>query len=192
MEEQNPKPQSGKIYTKKGDLGQTSFLSGEKVYKDNIRVEAYGTLDELNVALGFASSLAHSQVAEVLEAIQKKIFGIASHIAISKPTDELLARLPKLDEGYIEHMEHIIDQMTDQMEPLKNFIVPGQTTAGGAIAMARTTCRRAERRMVSLLQVEEVDPLFIKFVNRLSDLLFTLERFEYHLSGVEVKKWLGN
>lgn len=171
-----------KIYTKQGDNGETTSLGGERLSKNSPLITACGELDELNASLGFAGSMASSEIGDLLRAIQQKIFIVTARISAESKSPDL----PNINESYISHLESIIDHLTAQLPPLHQFIVPGQTPAGGAISLARAICRRAERSTVALGNVE---PIILQFINRLSDLLFVLERYEYHLAGQEERKW---
>jgi cob(I)alamin adenosyltransferase len=170
------------IYTKKGDKGRTSLGSGIHVSKDNIRVEAYGTVDELNAMLGVAGSeLAHIKegyaryLLEIIRQVQDDLFCIGSYL--SNPANanliELLSQRTTVFEKYI-------DEMTEKMPELNNFILPGGGKTGAQLQYARTVSRRAERRLVTLAKKVKVSEGILQYVNRLSDLLFTMSRFANH------------
>ncbi len=174
-----------KIYTKSGDSGKTSLFGGTRLRKDHIRIEAYGTVDETNAAIGVL--LSHlDQKYDELEEIQSELFDIGAHLASDGRKDQ---KLPKLDKKSIQTLEEAIDQMTESLKPLRAFILPGGSSAGAAAHLARTICRRAERRVVSLAEVEDVDPFIIKYLNRLSDYLFTLSRKINQNAQIEETKW---
>jgi len=163
----------GKIYTRKGDLGTSSLLSGEKVSKDDIRLEAYGALDELQAQLGMARALSHDQdLQSIVNDIQRDISHACSELA-SNP--EVCERLPRrLRRSDTERLERCIDTFTARFPLPKHFIVPGRTTDSAALHVARTVCRRAERRIVAVNRaVGGYDEVLVYF-NRLSDLLFVL------------------
>lgn len=176
-----------KIYTKTGDLGQTSLIGGTRVPKDHIRIEAYGTVDELNSNLGlvWAYSSDENQKNLLLQ-IQSELFTIGSLLAA---TDDVKMQLPSLDQSAIEQLENAIDLMDNQVEPLKNFILPSGNVAIAQIHVARCVCRRAERKVVLLHHHETVNPMVISYLNRLSDYLFTLARLEAKLQGVTEVPW---
>ena len=176
-----------KIYTKTGDKGKTSLYDQTRVDKDSIRVEAYGTIDELNSAIGFARSfIEEPKIKEILYDIQRSLFDVAGELATLKPED-----FPeKITDNDIHEMEKIIDYYLDQMtkEEKSMFIVPGSNTASGGLHVARTICRRGERRMITLGREAPVRGELIKYVNRLSDVLYALARFlETQLHYVDFK-----
>lgn len=163
-----------KIYTKKGDLGNTSLLGGQRVPKSHIRIEAYGTVDELNAQLGIVLNT-HTKIQSELKLIQDQLFHIGSHLANSAESNFKLDPIPS---SWIEHLESQIDTMTSALPELKNFILPGSDLANAHCHVARCICRRAERITVALSnqEGEEVDANIITYLNRLSDYLFTLSR----------------
>jgi cob(I)alamin adenosyltransferase len=168
------------IYTKTGDKGTTSLFGGVRVPKNNIRVETYGTVDELNSLLGVVVSQIenHENEAEKLQIIQRDLLDIGSRLANpAKPLEEsFVAYL----EERITLFEKDIDTYTEQLPPLRNFILPGGGQAGALLHLARTVTRRVERRIITLSQSENVDSVIVKYFNRLSDLLFTMSRFINH------------
>ncbi len=168
-----------KIYTKTGDKGQTSLMDGSRVPKNHIRVETYGTIDELNSILGVAlshiSANAYAVLRKELEQIQKDLFEVGSMLA-NPSTNNRLPITSYFDNRVLE-FEKQIDAMTEKLPLLTNFILPGGGKAGASLHLARTVARRAERRITELAQKESVEPSFIKYINRLSDLLFTMSRF---------------
>lgn len=171
-----------KIYTKTGDKGQTSLYGGTRISKASARVEAYGTIDELNAFIGVAKSqIENEETIQQLKKIQFDLFTVGSESAT--PTDKLLlangkSRLPLIiSEKEIVELENWMDEMETQLEPLQYFILPGGGKAATALHVARTICRRAERALVFLNETEEIRPELIKYLNRLSDYLFVLGRF---------------
>ena len=165
-----------KIYTRTGDDGTTGLIGGSRVKKHNIRLESYGTIDELNSYIGLIRSVqADKHTDQVLEIIQNKLFVIGANLATDESIDLIRKQLPckKTD---IELLENEMDEMNNSLPELRNFILPGGGQASSICHVARTVCRRAERRIVELAENNEVDPLLIKFVNRLSDYLFVLSR----------------
>ena len=169
-----PAPLFMSIYTRTGDKGKTSLFSGQRVSKSDLRVEAYGTVDELNSAIGVAiaeiSNIKYqiSNIKKELVQVQKDLFEIGSALAQSG--------IRNLDQR-VEDFEKMIDEMTGKLPPLQNFILPGGGGAGSVLHFARTVCRRAERRIVALSEKGKVSSDIIVYLNRLSDLLFTMARF---------------
>lgn len=175
------------IYTRTGDRGQTSLFGGTRVLKTDDRVDTYGTIDELNSLLGVVVAnieTKHKKLAGELEAVQHDLFDIGSYLANPKATP--IKRL----EQRIKEFEDRIDQMTVKMPELHNFILPGGGRAGASLHQARTVCRRAERRVVALMQHEDIDKHLVKYINRLSDLLFTMARFVNHTEKKKETIWL--
>ncbi|MDI9494655.1 MAG: cob(I)yrinic acid a,c-diamide adenosyltransferase [Bacillota bacterium] len=163
-----------KIYTKTGDKGQTSLYDGTRVDKDSLRVESYGTIDELNSYIGFASKFIEDEkIRESLKRIQTRLFFVAGELA----TVEEGKFKYKVKEEDIKALEGIIDDYLPKISGFDAFIVPGSSQASAALHVARTICRRAERRILSLKRHEEVSDTLLKFVNRLSDVLYTYARF---------------
>jgi cob(I)alamin adenosyltransferase len=175
-----------KIYTKTGDKGTTSLIGGTKVPKSHIRIESYGTVDELNSFIGWLSDqLSQEDIRNYLRSIQDRLFTIGSSLACD-PDKEPLMKIPDLKENDLASLEMEIDQMTDQLPPMKSFLLPAGHVIVSSAHIARTVCRRAERTCVSMVEQELfVDPLVIKYLNRLSDYLFVLAR--YLASQLEVK-----
>jgi len=179
-----------KIYTKTGDLGKTSLIGGTKVPKSNIRIEAYGTVDELNSFIGLtADHLRDAPSKDILKEIQDRLFTIGSSLACD-PDKESKLKIPDLKESDIELLEKEIDKMNDKLEDMKSFILPGGHVAISTAHITRCVCRRAERICVNMQENNLfVDPLVLKYLNRLSDYLFVLARYAGHLLGVEDIPW---
>jgi cob(I)alamin adenosyltransferase len=179
-----------KIYTKTGDLGKTSLIGGTKVPKSNIRIEAYGTVDELNSYIGLTSDhLSHEHLKIILKEIQDRLFTIGSSLACD-PEKAPLMKIPDLNESDIELLEKEIDKMNEGLTAMKSFILPGGHVAISTAHVTRCICRRAERICVNMQENNLfVDPLVIKYLNRLSDYLFVLARYIGHLLGVEDIPW---
>ncbi len=179
-----------KIYTKTGDLGKTSLIGGRKVPKSHIRIDAYGTVDELNSHIGLTRDLItdeHSK--ETLREIQDRLFTIGSTLA-SDPDKDVKMKLPDLHEEDITLLEKEIDVMTGKLPEMRSFILPGGHATVSSIHIARCVCRRAERVCVHMTEENmQVEPLVIKYLNRLSDYLFTLSRFVAKISGAEEIPW---
>lgn len=164
-----------KVYTRKGDDGSTGLIGGTRVSKDDIRIEAYGTVDELNSWLGLIRDQeAASEYKTELVEIQEHLFSIGSHLA-SDPNKGRMA-LPEVPESAVSRLEQGIDEMEATLEPMTNFVLPGGHEAVSKIHIARCVCRRAERRVITLSKNAQIDPLLIRYLNRLSDYLFVLSR----------------
>lgn len=181
-----------KIYTRTGDQGQTSLLSGQRVRKSDLRVETYGMLDELNSWIGYARSLnADPEVEAALSHLQPLIHVLCSDIAA--PTDVPGSEFsgPRINSGEDAMLEREIDLMTADLSHLTNFILPGGTPPAAILHLARTVCRRTERRLVELNFAEgSVNPHALRFLNRLSDYLFTLARWVNWRSGIKETLWI--
>lgn len=179
-----------KIYTKTGDGGNTSLIGGTKVPKNDVRIETYGTVDELNSWIGMvADQLGDAEFKTDLKEIQDRLFTIGSLLA-TDAEQEVKMKLPDLHATDIEMLERRIDSMTEQLPPMKSFILPGGNVAVSSIHIARCVCRRAERLAVGLRQHDLfVDDRVIRYLNRLSDYLFTLARYAAQKSGVEEVAW---
>jgi cob(I)alamin adenosyltransferase len=179
-----------KIYTRTGDSGQTGLFGGGRVSKTHPRVEAYGDVDELNAALGLARSIEPMpRVDEVLVPLQRDLFAIGALLAT--PDHEKMKRqLEKasIDERRIRELEQAIDDGDGELEPLRSFIVPGGTPKAAALHVARTVCRRAERRVIALDE-DQIPAIVIVYLNRLSDLLFTLARVANRRAGTGEVTW---
>ncbi len=175
-----------KIYTRKGDKGQTSLIGRSKVSKDSLRLEAYGTVDELNSVLGVARSLSSdARTREILGHVQQDLFVVGADLA-----DVSGRKRAEINEKGWRKLEDEIDGLEADLQPLRNFILPGGTQSGSHIHLARTVCRRAERATVALqTSGEEVNADLLAYLNRLSDLLFVLARHENHVSGATEEIW---
>ena len=177
-----------KIYTKKGDRGTTSLLSGERVPKDDARLVAYGTLDELLSYLGLIRDLAaDSDISDTLLKIQKDLMTAASQMAAAGGN----AGIPQLAGEDISFLEKEIDRMTTALPPLKHFIIPGGDPLSSHIHIARTICRRAERDTVTLLRSDPSPEKTVQYLNRLSDYLFVLARYVIHKNKKSETRWLS-
>jgi len=179
-----------KIYTKVGDKGTTSLIGGTKVSKSNRRIEAYGTIDELNSYIGLCRDhLEMLAVPHVLSEIQDRLFTIGSTLACDPEKDPNL-KIPDLHESDVEMLEKEIDKMQEVLPPMKSFVIPCGHIAVSTLHIARCICRRAERRCVRLLKKKkDADSLLIKYLNRLSDYLFVLARFTAYQTGTEEVPW---
>lgn len=177
-----------KIYTKTGDTGETSLFAGGRVPKSDLRVETYGTVDELNSYLGLARTHKLNEKSDQwLETIQNDLFRVGSDLAT--PLTANADWLVRLGGEEVVPIEAAIDEMTEALPELKAFILPGGTPAAATLHVARTICRRAERLSVLLYTEQTINPHIIPYLNRLSDFLFTLARWENHLAGENEIKW---
>ncbi|WP_207896612.1 cob(I)yrinic acid a,c-diamide adenosyltransferase [Flaviaesturariibacter flavus] len=179
-----------KIYTKTGDKGTTALIGGTRVPKSDLRIESYGTVDELNSWIGVCMDhIADPQSKMTLREIQDRLFTVGSALACD-PEKEPKLRIPDLHAEDITLLEKEIDRMNEALEPMRAFILPGGAPAVSFLHVARCVCRRAERLCVSLQEVDtDLEPLILQYLNRLSDYLFVLARYAAHLLGVEEIKW---
>ena len=179
-----------KIYTKTGDKGTTSLIGGTKVPKSHLRIEAYGTVDELNSYIGLCKDLlTDEQAKKILLEVQDRLFTIGASLACD-PIKAPKMRIPDLKETDVELLEKEMDRMNETTSPMKSFILPGGHTTLSQLHIARCVCRRAERCSVRLeLESLEVEAIIIKYLNRLSDYLFVLSRYTGHQMKVEEIPW---
>ena len=184
-----------KVYTRTGDTGETGLVGGKRLPKDHPRIEAYGSVDELNSVIGLTLSfLAKKEASKrreklglILEAIQQKLFDTGSELA-TLPGDEYKGQI-NLQAENVEWLEEIIDAMNGELQPLKSFILPGGTSLNAFLHQARTVCRRAERDILKLNQIDLVNPEIIKYINRLSDFLFVAGRWVTETLGETETLW---
>ena len=173
------------IYTKTGDGGTTSLVGGSRVSKDDVRVEAYGTVDELNSHIGLLAEMMRGQGGyyDELKAVQTNLFTLQTLLATEDK--EIYARLPQLQYEEVEMLERQIDTISDLLPKLHNFVIAGGNMTGAQCHVARTVCRRAERCVVTLARQEHVDDVILRYLNRLSDYLFVLGRRAVVMSGAK-------
>jgi cob(I)alamin adenosyltransferase len=178
-----------KIYTKTGDAGQTSLLGGVRVPKDHARVRAYGAVDELNAVIGVARAVPPpAGIDEILERLQHELFDLGAELA-ADPSAPVAARVAGMTPARVERLERDIDAAEAALPALRQFVLPGGTAAAAALHHARTVARRAEREIVRLAAGEPLNPEVLKYVNRLSDLLFVLARAANHAAGRADVAW---
>ena len=178
-----------KIYTKTGDKGETSLFAGGRVYKDAPRVEAYGSVDELNACLGMiCAQLPNDDVLQCLQRVQAELFDLGADLAtpMSATTRK---EIPRARAEQTTRLEVWIDRYSEELPPLTRFILPSGSLPGAALHFARTVCRRAERQVVTLSRTEEINPEIIRYLNRLSDLLFVLARIVNQRSQMPETTW---
>jgi cob(I)alamin adenosyltransferase len=185
-----------KVYTRTGDAGKTRLAGGQQVWKDSLRVEAYGTIDEVNASVGVVRVMnadvareypAAAQLEDELRWAQNKLFDVGSILATAP--GQTFKNMPQVVTGDVVRLEKLIDRCQKDLRPLKEFILPGGGKVSGFLHQARTVCRRAERLCVALSKTEPVDPTIIKFVNRLSDALFVLARWVAKTQGEPEFLW---
>lgn len=182
-------PRLTKIYTRKGDDGTTSLGDGARVPKDSPRVEAYGSVDELNAQIGYVISIGvGEELGPILQTIQNQLFHLGAELS-TPDGGEGRPEGPRLQDQAIEDLEALIDRMNENLGPLENFILPGGSSGAAGLQLARAICRRAERRMVTLNREQPLRDTALKYVNRLSDALFVFARHENARLGVPEPLW---
>jgi len=182
-------PRLTKIYTRRGDAGDTALGGGQRVPKDSLRVEAYGAVDELNSAIGVAVAEGLcARLAQVLPVIQNELFHLGSDLCFIEE-DKAKYALPQIEERHIQALEALIDEMTAVVGPLENFILPGGSPGSAYLHVARAVCRRAERVVTALARQEVAGDHVLAYLNRLSDALFVMARYENHAQGVAEPLW---
>jgi cob(I)alamin adenosyltransferase len=182
-------PRLTTIYTRKGDKGETSLGGGQRVPKNSARVAAYGAVDELNSAIGV--TVAHGlspRLREMLPVIQNELFHLGSDLAF-REEDKQKYNLPQIEDRHVQRLEEWIDELNDVVGPLRNFILPGGSIGAAQLHVARTICRRAERDVLTLAREEPIGGLVMPYLNRLSDLLFVMARYENHQRGSGEPLW---
>ena len=179
-----------KIYTKTGDSGETSLFGGGRVWKDNTRISAYGTIDELNSVLGLAVvECLNPELKNILMGIQNQLFSAGSDLATPLEFDDSKFPIPRIKDEDVILLENLIDKIDVQLPQLKNFILPGGSKCASFLHLGRTVCRRAEREVVTLAKTEKINEKIEVYLNRLSDLLFVLARYDNYLQKVEDVMW---
>ncbi|SET35513.1 cob(I)yrinic acid a,c-diamide adenosyltransferase [Stigmatella erecta] len=179
-----------KIYTKSGDTGETGLFGGGRVPKDDERVDAYGEVDELNATLGLARGFSPpADLDALLQRLQEQLFTVGAVLATPTGT-KASSYIPVLQAAWVEAMEAAIDAFEEELPKMTHFILPGGSQASGALHLARTVCRRAERRAIPLVREGKVATEVVTFLNRLSDLLFVMARVANHRAGVADVKWI--
>ena len=184
-------PRTTRIYTRTGDDGSTVLGGGQRLSKASLRVEVYGTVDELNAAIGRAlASECADEVQSVLLKVQSDLFRLGSDLCFLE-ADKKERPAPRIEQRHVDALEASIDSLAKELDPLRNFILPGGSRTASDLHVARTVCRRAERLTVALASEEEVGQKVLNYLNRLSDLLFTASRVENKRKGVEDVVWDG-
>ena len=193
----SPNIRINKVYTRSGDAGKTHLIGGEKRWKDNIRVEAFGTVDELNAEIGLCRELVKEignekfrSLIRFLKSVQNELFNLGTQLATAEGDNS--KNLPQLSDDAILKLESEIDTANESLSELTSFVLPGGSVINAQLHIARNVCRRAERRVVSLLKKENVDPENIRYLNRLSDALFVWSRWVSKIIGDEENLWDPN
>jgi cob(I)alamin adenosyltransferase len=175
------------IYTRRGDKGKTGLLTGERIEKTNPRIEAYGTVDELIASLGVAKVYSEERIVGYLQNIQQHLFFLAAELATPQESvqreEGIFKGIQKIKAKDITFLENIADELTQEMPPISSFIIPGGTKPAVFLHQSRTICRRAERRVISFSKIEDINTEIIRYLNRLSDLLFVMARYENIVEG---------
>ncbi|HPN38569.1 MAG TPA: cob(I)yrinic acid a,c-diamide adenosyltransferase [Melioribacteraceae bacterium] len=176
-----------KIYTKTGDKGETSLFGGQRVWKDDLRIESYGTVDELNSLIGLTlTETVYEEIQEVLKRIQNKLFTVGADLAT--PDDKKI-RIDRVSKSFIDESEKDIDYFNSKVPELREFILPGGTKSAALLHVCRTVCRRAERNVIALNKSVAINENILVYLNRLSDLFFVLARFDNYVNGTPDIKW---
>ncbi len=182
-------PRLTKIYTKKGDSGTTALGGGQRVPKDDLRVQVYGTVDELNSQIGVALAAGLCErLTDVLTSVQNELFDLGSDLCFLEE-DKAKYSLPQIEARHVERLEALIDEMIGVVGPLENFILPGGSLGAAQLHVARTVCRRAEREATALARESSIGEHVLAYLNRLSDALFVMARYENHQAAVPEPLW---
>ena len=182
-------PRITRVYTRTGDDGTTALGGGQRVPKDSIRIETYGTVDELSSEIGAAIAQGlHPRLGEALARIQNELFNVGSDLCILEEDKEKMP-VPVVQARHVEALERMMDELSQELSPLENFILPGGSPGAAQLHVARTVCRRAERLAVSLSREEAVGPFVVRYLNRLSDTLFVMARYENLTRGIPDVLW---
>lgn len=180
-----------KLYTRTGDDGTTGLIGGRRTAKDDLQIDCYGTVDELNAVIGLVRSGADPWLGGLLEPVQNELFIVGSHLALADGQDPADWKLPGIGKPMIARLEKEIDRAEEELPKLRNFIVPGGTETASRLHVARTVCRRAERLIVNFARERKLEPVMLEYLNRLSDWLFAHARLANHRAGVNDVTWTG-
>ncbi|MEI8257247.1 MAG: cob(I)yrinic acid a,c-diamide adenosyltransferase [Deltaproteobacteria bacterium] len=182
-------PRITKVYTRTGDDGSTGLGGGQRVRKDSLRIKSYGTVDELNSVLGVAISAGlDASLLTALAAVQNELFHLGSDLCILEEDKKRFA-VPRIEQRHVDALEELMDTLSDKLPPLENFVLPGGAPGAAHLHVARCVCRRAERIAIALSRKEPVGPFVVKYLNRLSDALFVMARWENQTRGVPDVLW---
>lgn len=190
-----PRLALNRIYTKRGDGGETSLVGGQRVPKDSLRIDVYGTVDELNACVGIATVSCSeeprlNELGAILRRVQHELFNLGSVLAT--PPGDVQPQQPRVTASEVTQLEREIDSMNAELKELRSFVLPGATRIDAELHLARTVCRRAERLLVTLSHSESVPPEAIHYLNRLSDALFVYSRWANHRLGASEVLWQPN
>lgn len=182
-------PRLTKIYTRTGDDGQTGLGDGRRVDKTDLRIAAYGTVDELNSAIGVALAAGvDARVAQILRRIQNELFHLGADLCVPDSA-KVTFPVPRIEPRHVAALEADMDSLAEALPALENFILPGGSLGAAHLQLARTICRRAERDVLQLAENEPIGAPIVPYLNRLSDTLFVLARFQNHSAGIEDPLW---
>jgi cob(I)alamin adenosyltransferase len=182
-------PRITKVYTRTGDDGTTGLGGGQRVPKDSLRIEAFGTVDELNSALGVALALGlDERLVAALRPVQNDLFHLGSDLCILEE-DKARFKVPQIEQRHVDALEELMDELSDQLPPLENFVLPGGAPGAAQLHVARCVCRRAERLTIALGRAEPIGAFAVRYLNRLSDALFVMARYENQRRGVPDVLW---
>lgn len=182
-------PRITKVYTRGGDDGTTSLGGGQRVSKHALRIEAYGTVDELNAQIGAAIAAGlDPELRAALAATQNDLFHLGSDLCVLEE-DKKKRAVPRIEQRHVDSLEELIDRLNGELDPLENFILPGGSVGAALLHLARTVCRRAERCVVALAEREPVGACTVKYLNRLSDALFVMARYQNKKAGHDDVYW---
>ena len=182
-------PRLTKIVTRQGDKGMTGLSGGQRVSKDSLRVSAYGLVDELSSHLGLAIALGiDKSLEQTLQEIQNDLFHLGSDLSFIE-SDKVKFSIPQIEERHVIRLDNMVESLTKETGPLENFILPGGSLGAAQLHVARTVCRRTERGVIALAQQEKIGPYVIPYLNRLSDCLFVMARFENKQKGIPESLW---
>jgi cob(I)alamin adenosyltransferase len=184
-----PMPRITKVYTRTGDDGTTGLGGGQRVSKDSPRIDAYGTVDELNSAIGAAVATGlDAALAQALQPIRNELFHLGSDLCF-REEDKQTFKIPQIEARHVTALEQLMDRLSEELPDLANFILPGGSPAGALLHVARCVCRRAERVVLALSRTEPIGAFTARYLNRLSDALFVMARYENHRKGVPETTW---
>ena len=187
---EKPRVAINRVYTRRGDAGDTALAGGQRVAKDSLRIDAYGTVDELNAFIGIARAEAPETLAAILLRVQHELFNLGSSLAtLPEDAHPKQARITDAD---VAQLEAEMDRANEELAPLRSFVLPGGSRLNAELHVCRTVCRRAERVCVALSRVESVPPEAVRYLNRLSDALFVWSRWASHLTGAPETLWDPN
>lgn len=182
-------PRITKVYTRTGDDGTTSLGGGQRIPKESLRIEAYGTVDELNSCIGVAVALGvDKRLEQAFAAIQNELFHLGSDLCILEEDKKKFA-VPQIEAKHVDALEELMDELSESLAPLENFVLPGGTPGAAQLHVARCVCRRAERHAIALSRVESIGPQVVKYLNRLSDALFVMARYDNFAKGRQDVLW---